>query len=99
MGKFNLIEYIKREFNKYKTYYQILGINPDNINDEIVKKAYDNKCMQLNNILKDCKPEEAQEIRELIQTALDNAYTALKTDNSRKHDDELLNKIDSSPEL
>ena len=98
MKNYNFIESIKEKFSNYQTYYQILGVNPNSITDEKVKMAYDNKCMQLNNMLKDYKSEGIQEVRELIQITLDDAYTALKTENSRKHYNELLEKINTSYE-
>lgn len=96
MKNYNFLESIKEKFSNYQTYYQILGINPDNVSDEIVKETYDNKCMQLNNMLKGYKSEGIQELKELIQTTLDDAYTALKNENSRKHYDELLESINNS---
>lgn len=98
MKNYNFLESIKEKFSNYQTYYQILGINPDNVSDEIVKETYDNKCMQLNNMLKGYKSEGIQELKELIQTTLDDAYTALKSENSRKHYDELLESINNSSE-
>jgi preprotein translocase subunit Sec63 len=95
MGKFNLLENIKEKFSKYKPYHEILGINLDLTNDEEVKNAYDNKCMQLNMMLKDYEGEGIQEIRELIQMTLDDAYMALKTENARKNYKELLLEINN----
>lgn len=98
MGSYNMIEKIKEKFSKYETYYEILGVNPNSANDEVIKNAYDNKCMQLNEMLKGYESEAIQEIRELIQTTLDDAYTALKTEDSRRHYNELLKTINTSSE-
>ena len=42
MKKNSLIEMIKERFSKYKTYYEILQINPDDVTDEQVKMSYEN---------------------------------------------------------
>lgn len=88
-----LVKFIKERFSKYETYFQILGIKDYDINDEIVKEAYDKKCTELNIMLKGSCGEEIDEIREMIQETLENAYIALKTADSRKHYKELLEKI------
>lgn len=112
-----LVEYLKKRFNRYQTYYQVLGIKNNNITDKDVKEAYDNKCKQLNkmfegceeteikSILKNCKEDEIEEakiivhetfveIRTIMQDALDDAYTAIKTEDSRSHYQEILDKIE-----
>ena len=66
--------------------------------NEVIKNAYDDKCRQLNGMLKGYESEAIQEIRELIQTTLDDAYSALKTENSRKHYRDLLRTINTSSE-
>lgn len=96
MKNYNFIESLRKRISNYQTYYQILGINSDNVTDEIVEVTYHNKSMQLNKMLKDCKNEGMKEIKELIQTTLDDAYTALKTKKSRKHYNELLKTINTS---
>lgn len=98
MGSYNILEKIKEKFTKYETYYEILGVKPNSVTDEKVKYSYDNKCMQLDEMLKSCKSESIQEIRELIQTTLDDAYTALKTEDSRRNYNELLKTISTSSE-
>ena len=81
----NILKYIKNRFNRYQTYYQILGLNDNNITDEKVKQTYEKKCNELNLMLKDVPEEIKQEIKETIQSALDDAYLALKSENSRRH--------------
>lgn len=98
MESYNMFEKIKEKFSKYETYYEILGVKPNSATDEKVKDSYDNKCMQLDEMLKNYKSEAIQEIRELIQTTLDDAYTALKTEDSRRHYNELLKTINTSSE-
>lgn len=98
MGSYNMVEKIKEKFSKYETYYEILGVRPNSVTDEKVKDSYDNKCMQLDEMLKSYKSEAIQEIRELIQTTLDDAYTALKTEDSRRYYNELLKTINISSE-
>lgn len=97
MDKSGLLESIKEKFSKYKTYYEILGINSNEATDEKVRTAYNNRCIQLIKMLRGCDRGEVQEVRELIQTTFDDAYTALKTENSRKNYNELLRKIKSEP--
>lgn len=96
MKNYNIFENIKEKFSKYETYYEILGVNSNSATDVAIKDAYDNKCMQLKEMLKGYESEAIQEIRELIQTTLDDAYTALKTEDSRKHYNELLKTMKSS---
>ena len=48
-------------------------------------------------MFKDYNNEAIKEVEELIKTSLDNAYTALKSENSRRNYDELLKKIQASP--
>ncbi|MBQ2938613.1 MAG: hypothetical protein IJE05_07095 [Clostridia bacterium] len=89
-----LLKYIKERFARYQTYYQILGIRNCDITDENVKLAYERKCTELKALLKDSSGEQIEEIRIIIQTALDDAYMALKDENSRKHYQELLDNIE-----
>lgn len=60
---------------------------------------------ELKSILKNCKEDEIEEakiivyeafeeIRTIMQDALDDAYTALKTEDSRSHYQEILDKIE-----
>ena len=44
-------------------------------------------------MLEGCPEEEAEEIRSIIQVALDDAYTALKTEDSRSNYQEILDNI------
>ena len=88
-----LVNRIKERFNRYQTYYQILGLKNQNITDNQVKEAYDRKCKELNLMLEGCPEEEAEEIRSIIQVALDDAYTALKTEDSRSNYQEILDNI------
>ena len=99
MGKLDKIkELIEERFERYQTYYQLLGIQPNGITDEIVKEAYDKKCKELSLMLKDLQKQgledEGNEIREIIQTALDDAYRALKDENSRQHYQDVLDSIE-----
>ena len=98
MKSHNLLEYIKEKFSNYQNYYEILGVDPSRATDEVIKNAYDDKCRQLKGMLKGYESEAIQEIRELIQTTLDDAYSALKTENSRKHYRDLLRTINTSSE-
>lgn len=114
-----LVGYLKNRFDRYQTYYQVLGIRNCNVTDETVKEAYDNKCMQLNKmlegneeaelklILKNCKDDEIEEakrivneafneIRSKIQETLDDAYLALKTENARSHYQDVLDTIEGN---
>ena len=93
MGKYDLVKHIKERFSEYQTYYQILGLSNQNITDEKVKEAYEKKCNELSAMLKGCPEEEIEEIRETIQEALDDAYTALKTKNSRSNYQDILDNI------
>lgn len=97
MGKYSqMLTLIKERFERYQTYYQLLAIKPDDLTDEMVKEVYDRKCQEIRNLLKDCEQgnEEVEEIREIMQVAIDDAYSALKDENSRKHYQELLNYIE-----
>lgn len=95
MGKYDLLlENVKKRFGKYQTYYQVLGIKKDNVTDEQVKNAYDKKCSELKTMLRGCKGKELEEIEEIIRVALDDAYTALKTEASRKHYQDILDEIE-----
>lgn len=97
MKKFDLLNSIKEKFSNYKTYYEILGIKPEEATDEKVKNIYEEKLKQLEFMFKDYNNEAIKEVEELIKTSLDNAYTALKSENSRRNYDELLKKIQASP--
>ena len=91
MGKYDQIEkYIEERFQRYQTYYQILSIKPEGVTDDIVKEAYDKKCKQIDSLLKGCEEDEVKGIREIIQDALDDAYSALKSEQSRKNYQDLL---------
>lgn len=97
MGRYaNLLEIIKRRFERYQSYYETLGINPDNVTDELVKQVYDNKCRELENMVKGIEEEEVQSIREIIQTELDDAYRALKTEDSRRNYQVVLDSIEGN---
>lgn len=89
----NILKYIKDRFNRYRTYYQILSLNDNNITDEKVKQAYEKKCNELNLMLKDVPEEIKEEIEETIRRALDDAYFALKSEDSRRHYKDLLDNI------
>ena len=41
----NILKYIKDRFNRYRTYYQILSLDDNNITDEKVKQAYEKNAM------------------------------------------------------
>lgn len=96
----SLLNKMKDRFTGYKTYYQILGINPSEATDEKVKELYEKKCNQLEEFFKKCPvnqnteiKQQISEVKELIQTTFDDAFSALKSKNSRKNYDELLEKI------
>lgn len=93
MGKYSeMLEFIKERFGRYQTYYQILGINPANVTDEIARRAYEEKIREMNLMLADCEQgyEEVEEIETIMRTAFDDAYNAVKDENSREHYQELL---------
>lgn len=92
------LDLIKQLYTGYKTYYEILQIKRAGITDEIVKKAYKEKIKELENMCIDFPQAEIIEFKNKIRQTLDDAYTALKTENSRKHYDELLNSIKQSSE-
>ena len=96
MKKFDLVNSIKEKFSDYKTYYEILGIKPEEVTDEKVKNIYEEKLKQLEFMFKDYNNEAIKEVEEMIKTSLDNAYAALKSENSRRNYDELLKKIKPS---
>lgn len=135
MGKYDLIiELVKKRFEKYQTYYQTLGVDPNALTDDIVKEAYEEKSKELKSMLevpeefyrkkyrqlkqewkqdlktldksvteeeiKSIVQEEIQEaiskLENIIQPALDDAYNALKDENSRKHYKELLDSVKGS---
>lgn len=84
---------LKEKFTRYETYYQVLRITTpkDAITDEIVEEAYKYQINQLNNLFKGFDGEEVNEIKKIIATTLNDAYTALKSKESRKSYEELLN--------
>lgn len=99
MGKLDKIkELIEERFERYQTYYQLLGIKSKGVDNAIVEDAYNNKCKQLQMLRENCEKEgvaeEAEEIFEMIQTALDDAYSALKDENSREHYQDILDSIE-----
>lgn len=94
MKEFDLLENIRRRFERYQTYYQILGLKKENLTDEQVKEAYDRKCYELKMMLKDCKGKELEKVEDVIKSALDDAYTALKTESSRKNYEHMLSEIE-----
>ncbi len=89
----NFLGKIKNKFQEYKTYYEILGLKEDNITDEKVKEAYENKCKELVGMFGECKNDVYKELRIMIKTSLDDAYNALKTEHSRNNYKTLLNNI------
>ena len=92
----NIFDSIKNRFNSYKSYYQMLDINPKNVTDEIVKEKYDNKIYELEKIFKNCDGKEYQEVKKMIKEALNDAYSALKSEHSRTNYNELLEGISNS---
>ena len=96
MKKFDLVNSIKEKFSDYKTYYEILGIKHEEVTDEKVKNIYEETIKQLEFMFKDYNNEAIKEVEEMIKTSLDNAYAALKSENSRRNYDELLKKIKPS---
>lgn len=95
MGKYDLIiEFVKERFEKYQTYYQTLGVDPNALTDDIVKEAYEKRCTELELMIEKFNEKVADEIRNIVQLALDDAYNALKDENSRKHYKELLDSME-----
>lgn len=84
---------LDRVIDRYQTYYQILGLeNNANITDEKVKKAYENKCAELNLLIKSCG-EDFKEIIDSLQWSFYDAYIALKTEDSRRHYQDILDNM------
>lgn len=96
----SIVETIKQKFQKYETYYDTLGIkNRDTVTDEEVKEAYERKINELNAFFSEteCKEGYSQEIEELkniMLTAYQDAYSALKTLHSRKNYQDLLDSME-----
>ena len=105
MGKNSIVEMIKERFSKYKTYYEILQINPNDATDEKVKISYENKLKEFNAFFSENNDDEKKQVMEIIETTLMDAYTALKTEHSRNNYNDLLkrvnekNKIDEENQL
>lgn len=89
-----IIRSIKQKFCTYKTYYEILGLHNSNTNDKEVKEKYEEKSKELRLLLEHCSGEEIEKIRTIIQDALDDAYNALKDENSRIHYQDILDSIE-----
>ena len=92
----NILKQLTEKFEKYRTYYEILQIKESSATNEKVKEAYEKKCKELEGFFNNCKGEEIEKVKSLIITALDDAYTALKSEDSRKNYKELLEKIEGA---
>ena len=104
--KINL-NFIKRYLKTYENYFHLLGLpydeskieyytskNEEEKINEIVKELYKNKLWQLEKMLQSCeKSEELQKIKEEFIVIIQDAYTALKDNNSRENYIDLLKKI------
>ena len=104
--KINL-NFITKYLNAYENYFHVLGLSYDESKNEYytskneeekinerVKELYKNKLLQLENMLQKCeKSEELQKIKEKFIVIIQDAYSALKDSNSRKHYIDLLKKM------
>lgn len=89
------LSYVFESFNDYRNYYKILGINKKSLTDKEVREAYDRQLYQLKKMLEKCeKNARYDELKNKIETTLMDAYVALKSENSRKHYEELLDSIE-----
>ena len=86
-------ENLKRRFSEYQEYYKILAIKKEEATDIRVKEAYELQKMQLENMLQNLEGKNTEELRTIILTTLEDAYNALKDENSRKHYEEILKRI------
>lgn len=98
MKKREFLEKIKIKFCGNKTHYQILQISPSNVTDETVRKSYENKIKELKALFADNNDKETTEVKEIIERALTNAYTALKTENSRQEYNNFLKNVKEKDE-
>lgn len=99
MGKYDLIiKLVKERFERYQTYHQILGVDPSIDNDDLIKDTYEKRCTELELMIEKFDEEVADEIRNIVKPALEDAFNALKDKNSRKHYRELLDSMEG-PEI
>lgn len=86
-------ESLKRKFSEYQEYYKILAIKKEETTDSSVKEAFEFQKMQLEKMLQNFEGKNTEELRTIILTTLEDAYNALKDENSRKHYEEILKRI------
>ena len=86
-------ESLKRKFSEYQEYYKILAIKKEETTDSSVKEAFEFQKMQLKKMLQNFEGKNTEELRTIILTTLEDAYNALKDENSRKHYEEILMRI------
>lgn len=90
-----IIEQLKREAKRYKNYYDILRLDRDNIDDEMVLNAYEQEYRKIEKFFSGNMPDELLEVKELMLLSLNDAYTALKTEHSRKNYQQALDIIEN----
>ena len=98
MKKREFLEKIKMKFCGDKTHYQILQISPRNVTDEMVRKSYENKINELEALFANNNDKEITEVKEIIKRALTDAYTELKTEDSRQEYNKSLKNIKEKDE-
>ena len=86
-------ENLKRKFLEYQEYYKILAIKKEDATDISVKEAFEFQKKQLEKMLQNFEGRYTEELRTIILTTLEDAYSALKDEDSRKHYEELLMSI------
>ena len=86
-------ENLKRKFSEYQEYYKILAIKKEEATDISVKEAFEFQKKQLEKMLQNFEGRYTEELRTIILTTLEDAYSALKDENSRKHYEEILMSI------
>ena len=86
-------ENLKMKFLEYQEYYKILAIKKEKATDISVKEAFEFQKKQLEKMLQNYQGRNTEELRTIILTTLEDAYNALKDENSRKHYEELLMSI------
>ena len=84
---------LRRKFSEYQEYYKILAIKKEKATDISVKEAFEFQKKQLEKVLQNFEGRYTEELRTIILTTLEDAYSALKDEDSRKHYEELLMSI------
>lgn len=102
MEDYNLVKKLLKKIEEPKTYYEILGITAEWVTDSIVEEAYKDKMKQAESMLKTFKGADSKDIellKDRIETAFNDAYSALKSEHSRKNYEELLKFVNSEKKL